>query len=193
MMKRTAVVFRLFSAFLFSSFIIHHSALPACAQSASSTRPDTVQAPVDSEFHMTKSPLEAVLLSSVLPGAGQVYLHQAWKVPIIYALAGGFFYGAIIQNNRYHWMIDSINKYYARGTSTDSNHAQFFVSPREFYRNDRDKWWIYLGLAYIANVLDAYVSANLYDFDVSTPGSSPFESYYDPIDRRGGISFTLHF
>lgn len=142
---------------------------------------------------MTKSPLEAVLLSAALPGAGQVYLHQAWKVPIIYALAGGFFYGALIQNFRYHEMIDSINERWSRRTSADSNYALRFVSAREFYRNDRDKWWIYLGLAYIANILDAYVSANLYDFDVSTPGSSPFESYYDPIEGRGGISLTIHF
>ena len=166
----------------------------ACAQSATNARQDTVQAPVDSAFHMTKSPLEAVLLSAVIPGAGQVYLHQAWKVPIIYALAGGFLYAAIIQNNRYHWQMDSIAARDALHTASDSLYEQkYFVGPREFYRNDRDKWWIYLGLAYIANVLDAYVSANLYDFDVSTPGSSPFESYYDPIERRGGISVTLHF
>jgi hypothetical protein len=165
----------------------------ACAQSIPSGHPDTTQVPVDSEFHMTKSPLEAVLLSAALPGAGQVYLHQTWKVPIIYALAGGFLYGALIQNFRYHEMIDSINARQALGDTADILYAQHFVGPREFYRNDRDKWWIYLGLAYIANVLDAYVSANLYDFDVSTPGSSPFESYYDPIERRGGISLILHF
>ncbi len=165
----------------------------ACAQSATNARQDTVQAPVDSAFHMTKSPLEAVLLSAVIPGAGQVYLHQAWKVPIIYALAGGFLYGALLQNSRYFAAMDSVNNRFARHTAVDTLNALAWEGPREFYRNDRDKWWIYLGLAYIANVLDAYVSANLYDFDVSTPGSSPFESYYDPIERRGGISVTLHF
>ena len=80
-----------------------------------------------------------------------------------------------------------------RAGPLDTLNAHSWESVREFYRNDRDKWWIYLGLAYIANVLDAYVAANLYDFDVSTPGSSPFDSYYDPIGRRGGISLTLHF
>jgi len=142
---------------------------------------------------MTKSPLEAVLLSAVVPGAGQVYLHQAWKVPIIYALAGGFLYGALLQNSRYFAAMDSVNNRFARHTAVDTFYALAWESSREFYRNDRDKWWIYLGLAYIANVLDAYVSANLYDFDVSTPGTSPIESYYDPIERRVEISYTLHF
>ncbi|MFI5202280.1 MAG: DUF5683 domain-containing protein [Candidatus Kapaibacterium sp.] len=169
------------------------SARQVCAQSASTDHPDTVRAPVDSTFHMTKSPLEAVLLSAALPGAGQVYLHQAWKVPIIYALAGGFFYAALLQNSRYFAAIDSVNNRFARHTSVDTFYALAWGNSREFYRNDRDKWWIYLGLAYIANILDAYVSANLYDFDVSTPGSSPIESYYDPIDRRVEVSYTLHF
>ncbi len=168
----------------------------ACfAQVPESAVRDTIRGPADSTFHMTKSPLEAILLSAAVPGAGQVYLHQAWKVPVIYALAGGFLYGALIQNFRYHEMIDSINERDARGTAADSAYANVFTSPREFYRNDRDKWWIYLGLVYVANLLDAYVSANLYDFDVSTPGGggSPFESYYDPFGGQFGISYTLHF
>ncbi len=163
------------------------------AQSALGTPKDTVRTPADSEFHMTKSPLEAVLLSAVIPGAGQVYLDQAWKLPILYGLAGAFFYGAIVQNNRYHWAQDSVSNRYARLTATDSTWAHAWESSREFYRDDRDKWWIYLGLTYIANLLDAYVSANLYDFDVSNPSPAPFESYYDPIERRVTLSYTLRF
>ncbi len=63
----------------------------------------------------------------------------------------------------------------------------------EFYQNDRDKWWIYLGITYIAQILDAYIAANLYDFDVSNPSPSQFQSYYDPIDRSVGVRFTLRF
>jgi hypothetical protein len=192
MMKQTFRVSRIFLA-LFFSFISLYSSLPAFAQSTSSASSDTIPAPLDSAFHMTKSPLEAVILSAVIPGAGQVYLHQAWKLPIIYGITGGFLYGALLQNSRYHDAQDSVANRYARRTGIDTFYAHSWEISREFYRNDRDKWWIYLGLAYIANVLDAYVSANLYDFDVTTPGSSPIESYYDPIDRRVGISYTLHF
>ncbi|SRR5579883_671466 len=145
------------------------------------------------EFHMTKSPLEAVLLSAVVPGAGQVYLGQAWKLPILYGLAGGFLYGALIQNSRYHQMQDSINYRNGLHTALDSAIANQFVSVREFYRDDRDKWWIYLGITYIANLLDAYIAANLYDFDVSNPGESPIQSYYDPISKRIEVHYTLRF
>jgi hypothetical protein len=159
----------------------------------SSTR-DTSQVGADTgTFHMAKSPLEAVLLSAAFPGAGQVYLGQAWKLPILYGLIGGFAYGVIIQNVRYHTSMDSINAENAKMTNADSNRANEFVSPREFYRNDRDKWWIYLGITYIAQVLDAYIASNLYDFDVSDPAPSGFQSYYDPINRQVGMSFTLRF
>ncbi len=144
-------------------------------------------------FHMTKSPLTAVLWSAILPGAGQVYLDQAWKVPIILGIAGGFTYGALIQNFRYAYEQDSVNIQYARRTALDTLYAHRSENAREFYRDDRDKWWIYLGLTYIANLLDAYISANLYDFDVSNPSPSHMESYYDPIDRHWSCKLQIKF
>ncbi len=164
------------------------------AQTVLSTMRDTTVVAADTgTFHMTKSPLEAVLLSAALPGAGQVYLGQAWKLPIIYGLVGGFAYGVIIQNHRYHEYLDSANKDFAAGTAFDTLLGRENNSVWEFYQNDRDKWWIYLGLTYIADILDAYISANLYDFDVSNPSPSQFQSYYDPMDRTVGMRFTLRF
>jgi Family of unknown function (DUF5683) len=157
---------------------------------SSATRDTTVVAADTGEFHMSKSPLEAVLLSAAIPGAGQVYLGQAWKLPIIYGLIGGFAYGVLIQNSRYHWEIDSVSAALTRG---DSALSLDYASAREFYRDDRDKWWIYLGITYIAQILDAYIAANLYDFDVSNPSPSQLQSYYNPIDGSVGMRFTLHF
>jgi hypothetical protein len=167
----------------------------ASAQSTilSAMRDTTVVATDTGSFHMSKSPLEAVLLSAALPGAGQVYLGQVWKLPILYGLIGGFAYGVIIQNQRYHQSMDAANMYFAAQTSIDTILALNQQSDWEFYQNDRDKWWIYLGITYIAQILDAYIAANLYDFDVSNPSPSQFQSYYDPIDRSVGVRFTLRF
>jgi hypothetical protein len=41
------------------------------------------------------SPRKASTLSAILPGAGQVYNKQAWKIPIIYAGAGVATYLAV--------------------------------------------------------------------------------------------------
>jgi hypothetical protein len=182
-------VIRQVSFVIFSSLIILHSSL-ATAQ-VDTAKIDTAG------FHMTKSPLEALLLSAVVPGAGQVYLDQAWKVPVIWGLGGAFLYGVLIQNYRYHYMQDSvtnaINRYHVTGNQLDSLWSLAYANAREFYRDDRDKWWIYIGLTYIANVLDAYIAANLYDFDVSTPSASPIGTYYRPDRHEVGLTFTIKY
>ncbi len=120
-------------------------------------------------FHMQRSPMLALGLSAILPGAGQIYTGGWYKAPFIVAGIVGCFIGAYIQNGRYQVDIDSVNNQLARG---DTYNADRYTAQREFYRDDRDKFYIYAGLVYIANLLDAYISAHLFDFDVSDPNGS---------------------
>ena len=173
--------------------------MPAFTRSATIT--SATAAAADSEaFHMTRSPLEAVLLSAAVPGLGQAYLGQYWKLPILYGLIGAFFYGEQIQNTRYHYTSDTIAHAYARMNARDTLWALQNVPVREFYRDDRDKFWIYLGLTYIANILDAYIAANLYDFDVSDPvptgaprNTSHLGAYYDPGHQHYEVMLPTRF
>jgi hypothetical protein len=122
-------------------------------------------------FHMQKSPALALGLSAILPGAGQIYTGGWYKAPFILAGIVGCFVGAYIQNGRYLVDIDSVNNQLARG---DQFNADRYTAQREFYRDDRDKFYIYAALVYIANLLDAYISAHLFDFDVSDPTNTSY-------------------
>jgi len=122
-------------------------------------------------FHMQKSPTLALVLSGILPGAGQIYTGGWYKAPFIVAGIVGCFIGAYIQNGRYLVDIDSVNNQLARGDQTTAN---LYIGQREFYRDDRDKFYIYAALVYIANLLDAYISAHLFDFDVSDPTNTAY-------------------
>ena len=51
-------------------------------------------------------------------------------------------------------------------TANHSGNAEF-LRIRDFYRNQRDEFLFYLVITYILNIVDAYVGAVLYDFDVS--------------------------
>ncbi len=124
-------------------------------------------------FKMSKDPWLAFGLSAVVPGGGQIYLGQWYKAPFILAGIGACISAALIQNNRYHYTADSVANQLARGDNYD---ATRYTSVREFYRDDRDRWYIYAGLVYVANLLDAYIAANLYDFDVSDPSPRPYLS-----------------
>ena len=115
-------------------------------------------------FRMKKDPWKAVLYSSLLPGAGQVYNKSYWKVPVIAGLGGYFIYGIVSNNNKY---LDYKSEY--QNSQTEQNPAgnpqlQYL---REFYRDERDNFIVYSLILYLINIIDAYVDAQLYDFDVS--------------------------
>ncbi|HJY64591.1 MAG TPA: DUF5683 domain-containing protein [Ignavibacteria bacterium] len=112
---------------------------------------------------MKKSPLLAVLLSAVLPGAGQFYNQSYWKIPIIAGLIGYFGYEYIINNNKFK---DYRDQYDATITPTNQFGDENLKTLREFYRNQRDDFVWYFIIVYVVNLVDAYVDAHLFDFDV---------------------------
>lgn len=110
----------------------------------------------DSVFVSSKSAWTAVLMSAVVPGAGQIYNESYWKAPVIWGLTGWLVYNWIDNNNNYK----SNKDLYAQTEDEDYRRL------RTFYRDQRDLFSIYLGLTYVLNLVDAYVDAQLFDFTV---------------------------
>lgn len=111
----------------------------------------------------SKSPWVAVGLSAAVPGLGQIYNKSYWKAPIIWGLGGYWVYEWIHLNGNYR---DFRDQYTGSVTpSVPGGNAQFLLL-RDFYRDERDKFAWYLGALYLLNLVDAYVGASLYDFDV---------------------------
>lgn len=123
-----------------------------------------IDKPVVKNFKMRKNPWVAVGLSAVLPGAGQFYNKSYWKIPVIGAVGGYFVYVIIKNNNRY---IDFRDQYAASQTTETPAGDDALKNLREFYRDQRDRFYVYSGILYLINLIDAYVDAHLYDFDVS--------------------------
>jgi hypothetical protein len=123
--------------------------------------------PSDTVFVMQKSPWGAVLRSAVLPGFGQFYNESYWKIPVIWGAGALLISGWVYNNNLYK---DNKDLFISTGQS-------LYQYRRDFYRNQRDNFTIYLAVLYILNMLDAYVDAHLYDFTVEEDyitGSSRF-------------------
>lgn len=116
------------------------------------------------KFVMKKSPLTAVLLSAALPGAGQFYNESYWKIPIVAGIGGYLVYEIIQSNNNYRNYAD---QYAVTVTPANPQGDARLLSLREFYRDERDRFYIYGALLYLVQLADAYVDAELYDFDVS--------------------------
>lgn len=116
------------------------------------------------KFVMKKSPAGAVIRSILLPGLGQFYNKSYWKIPIIWGVMGYLGYNWYIKNNDYKKYRDLYN---SSITSSNPSGNLNYRNLREFYRDQRDLTAVFFGLAYVINILDAYVDAHLYDFDVS--------------------------
>jgi Family of unknown function (DUF5683) len=146
------------------------------------------------------SPTKAIIFSAIVPGAGQVYNKKYWKVPIIYAGLGALIYSIDFNSKKYDTFKDA---YIAR---TDTSALTTDDYPRytadnlrslfQYYRRNRDLSYILTGVVYVLNVLDAYVDAELFYFDVSdnlSLISTPFIMTSRQGNTIGGISLTLSF
>jgi hypothetical protein len=102
-------------------------------------------------------------LSAAVPGLGQFYNHDYWKVPVIWGVGGYWVYEWIRQNDRTREFRDA----YEASLASPGGGNETYKSLRDFYRDDRDRFAWFLGGLYVLNLVDAYVGAHLYDFDVS--------------------------
>ncbi|MDP4117043.1 MAG: DUF5683 domain-containing protein, partial [Bacteroidota bacterium] len=110
----------------------------------------------DTTFVMKKSPWGAVLRSAVVPGLGQIYNQSYWKAPVVWGVSGWFVYNWFYNDKKYK---DNKELYRKFNVTT-------YRTNRDFYRDQRDLFAIYLGITYFLNLVDAYVDAHLFDFTV---------------------------
>jgi Family of unknown function (DUF5683) len=156
-----------------SSFQIREDSLIAQATQT----PDTVMRPA-------KSTTIALLSSMILPGAGQIYNGAYWKPPIIWGF-GYYFWSVYHQQDK---LFRQHQQLYAESVLADT---VFHVgdanekSLRDFYQSQKETFGVYLVLTYLVNVVDAYVDASLYNFEVS-PNLQPTTKYV-------GMNVRIHF
>ena len=120
----------------------------------------------------THSATKALVLSAILPGAGQVYNHQAWKIPIIYGALGGVAYYTY---NNYTLMKTYKDEYLYRVHNEDAYYNSDLASyPTSNIKNMYDSYnqtfqlSIIISVAiYGLNLLDAYVFGHLFDFQIN--------------------------
>ncbi len=131
-------------------------------------------------YTMTKSPWEAMWRSMVVPGFGQYYNEDYWKVPLFVGATGYLVYSIIDNQNKFSDKRNAVEAAASAGTPTATLKVQ-----REFYRDRRDEAVFYLVGVYIIGIVDAYVGAHLYDFDVGDDLSG--EVLLLPVSGRIGL------
>lgn len=129
--------------------------------------------------------MRAVWLSALFPGLGQIYNRRYWKLPIVVGGFVGLVY-ATSWNNR--MLMDYQQAYLDIMDSDPTTNSYMDFFPPTYSEEDLDKTWLtnilkqrkdayryyrdycivgMVGL-YLVCILDAYVDAELYHFDMST-------------------------
>jgi hypothetical protein len=109
------------------------------------------------EPDFSHSPSKATMYALVLPGLGQVYNKKYYKIPIVWAALGVAGY-AITYNTR-NYRQASLD-YALVPDDTNERYLQF-------WRRNLELSYIGLLAVYALQVLDAYVDAQLYSWDVN--------------------------
>ena len=155
---------------------------------------------IDTITNFKKSnPKKASTLSAILPGLGQIYNKQYWKVPVIY---GGYLViGHYIKfnNGMYNEFKNALILEIDGIESTINPFPNFSKSSLErnmdFWRRNRDLLIIFTGVYYLLNIVDAHVFAHLNEFNLNENLTMKINPYLDKIQIKNivGISFKFNF
>lgn len=149
---------------------------------------------------------KAVWLGAIIPGGGQIYNGSYWKLPIVYGAFMGCGYAISWTNNRCSNFktayLDLYNDVQAGTVSEDPSKSYIAVIPsgydlsrvggastwmntlknqQSIYRRYRDYSILAAVVVYALSLIDAYVDAQLFDFDISPDLSLRIDPqiYYD--------------
>jgi len=103
------------------------------------------------------SPFKAIMYALVLPGLGQGYNRKYFKIPIVWAALGGAGYAITYNTGKYR---DAAYEYALKPDDTNERILRG-------WRRYMELSYIALTVVYALQVVDAYVDAQLYSWDVS--------------------------
>ena len=152
---------------------------------------------------------KATTLSTICPGAGQIYNKSYWRVPIIIGGLASTIY-TIDWNNRGYKRFKTA---YALRVDYDKNpekypggaadefrgaySATFLKNLKDSYRRNRDLCILLTAGVYMLQIIDAHVDAHLQDYDISDDLTMNLEPYFDylPVGSTPlvGVNMSLKF
>ena len=144
-------------------------------------------------------PAKSTVYSLLLPGMGQVYNGEFWKVPLYWGLLAGsihFWVDNNVQYQRWKWI-------HNQATTTEEveerppqsgETAKYY---RDVYRRYRDYSILATALVYLIQVIDANVFAYMQNFEVNDDISMKLEPAAIPLEYASapavGLSIGLRF
>lgn len=172
------------------------------------TRKDSLQIVMKPDSIYKPDPKKAIWYSLLCPGLGQLYNRRYWKLPFVgagvigvaYAINwNGKYYNAYTNGYRDIMDDDPSTKSYLKLLPPHSNYPEsqlvnVLKNRQQYFRRSRDLSYIGAVGVYVICILDAFVDAQLYDFDISpdlsvTPSAPRINNY----GGAKAVEFSLAF
>ena len=141
------------------------------------------------------NPKKASKLSAILPGLGQVYNKQYWKVPVIY---GGYtVIGHYIKFN------NEMYNEFKKALTYEIDDDPLTINPfpnisrtslernLEFWRRNRDMLIIFTGVYYLLNIADAHIFSHLNEFNTDNDLSVRLKPSIEKVNSNNFVGLTL--
>lgn len=179
----------------------------SAAQDTLTVRPltaDSGKIKIDTPRIRHHNPKIATRRSLIIPGWGQAYNREYWKIPLVWGALGTTAGIWIYNNTWYHRLkfayslvVDTaIGRYNeihpklknSQGQPLDAYSLQQY---RNDFRRNRDYSLLWFAGAWLANVADATVFGHLKEFDVSDDLSLKLRPSLAPGTRSAGLSLAL--
>ncbi|MEP2772634.1 MAG: DUF5683 domain-containing protein [Fulvivirga sp.] len=143
-------------------------------------------------------PRKASLYSAILPGMGQAYNKNYWKIPIIY---GGFFalgYAVNYYDDRYKTFRKELFTLLEEGGNTtplglSEDQVRSLVDKS---RRERDFYMIMTGVLYLLQIAEAHIDAHLKEFKLNPDLKVSVEPMFERpqfANYNAGLSIKLKF
>lgn len=167
---------------------------------------DTVAKKAAVPFH---NPRIATRRSAIIPGWGQAYNREYWKIPIVYGILAIPTVAFIYNNNYYKRTRFAYDAVFAATFNKDSSKLPLidasvkradgsllslstYQSYSNSFRRDRDYSILYFLLAWGLQVADATVFAHLKQFDVSRDLTMELTPTFNPATRSAGLGLVMN-
>ncbi len=202
--------YRILILLLVNFLLIQHSS----AQTDSSAKkvvPSNSMSPIADTGSLIKKdsvvkhdPRKATRRSAIIPGWGQAYNREYWKIPLVYGAIAIPTVMYVYNNNWYKKTKFAYEAKYNFETTGDTTglaaidpdlknlSTTSLQSYRNSFRRDRDYSILFFLLAWGLNVVDATVFGHLKDFDVSNNLSMNLKPQFNPNTKSSGLMVTFH-
>lgn len=145
--------------------------LPAKADTTQTAKPAGVVKD-SARLVIEKMPSKAARASAILPGLGQIKNKRWWKVPLIYGGFASFVLAYRDNDQQYHYFLNEVQYRLANNQNPGNPELAGYtfeglVRIKDNFRRNRELSIIGGVVVYAVNIIDAYVDAKFFRFDIS--------------------------